>query len=534
MNLRKLLKSVKLKLAGSRRLIAATTVIGGMLIGFNIASMSAIIATAQYKCQYNYQGNDPVTGQCRGPGPGLQGAIVSALPAGAWFSAILLAWLLDGCSPKLGVQCGAGFWISGCMFATFSDKAPMLIVGRFINGISMGMCSALLPDYISDMTPPSLRGRLVCMHRWAITWGAAMMFFVCYGCSFINHEAAFRVPWGLQLIPTILLLLALHVLPENPRWLAEVDRWQEVREVLTLIHGKGDFRARIVKREINALIEAVRLGNENADVSWSELIEPNMMNRTHIGLFTQIWSQLTGMSVMMFYTTYVFTMAGLDGLAAGSFQFIVYAVMSVPGLIWQDSIGRRPAMLVGAFLMCFFMSLNAWLFAMYSRPATDEDHFSTGAISMVVVGPPATGIIALTYLFVASYALTWGPVIWTYPPELYPLRIRGKAVALSTSANWFFNFALACFAPIAFATITWKTYVLFAVFCASTFIHCFFLFPETANKSSEEIVAIFENAGLGSIKYIGTQAWKTRNDRHAVLPRANGVVDEAFAHTQEV
>ncbi|KAI0183347.1 putative high-affinity glucose transporter protein [Xylaria flabelliformis] len=513
------------KLGRNCRIITATAVIGGMFIGFNIASMSAIIATAQYKCRYNSQGNDLVTGQCRGPDPWLQGVIMAAMPGGAWLSAILSAWLLDGYGPRQEIQYITGFWISGCMFVTFSVNVPMLIVGRFINGISVGMCSAQLPDYLSGISPPSVRGRLVSMYQWAVPCGMATMFFICLGCSFIEHQAAFRLPWGLQLIPAVLLLLGLYVLPENPRWLAQMDRWQEVREVLTLIHGKGDFCAPIVKRETDALIEAARLDEVNADVPWSELIVPNMINRTHVGLFTQIWSQLTGMNVMTYYATYVFAMAGQGDLTSSGAQFIIYAAMSVPALIWPDRMGRRPAMLIGASLMCFFMSLNAGLFAIYSRSTTSGDHFDTGAISMVVKGPPARGIIASTYLFVASYASTWGPASRTYPPGLYPLRVRSKAVALSTSASWFFDFALACFTPVAFATITWKTYVLFAVFCASMFIHCFFLFPETANKSSEEVAAIFEDNGPGSIKYIGTPAWKTRNDRHATLQREINVVD---------
>ncbi|KAI0545991.1 high-affinity glucose transporter [Xylaria curta] len=515
--LRKLLKTMKSK---PRKITTATAVIGGIFIGVNIASLSAIIATTQYKCRYNSQGNDPITNQCRGPDPLLQGVITAAMPGGAWLSTILSAWLFDSYGPRQEIQYITGFWISGCMFVTFSVNVPMLIVGRFINGISVGMCSAQLPHYISGISPPSVRSRLVGIYRWAIPCGMATMFFICLGCSFIEHQAAFQLPWGLQLIPAVLLLSGLYVLPENPRWLAQMDRWQEVREVLTLIHGSGDFCAPIVKRETDALIETARLDNVNADVPWSELMVPNMINRTLIGLFTQIWSQLTGMNAMIYYTTYVFAMAGMGDLTSSGVLFILYAAMSAPALIWQGRMGRRPTMLIGAYFMCFFMSLNVALFALYARPTTSNDHFDTDAISMIVRGLPARGVVASTYLFVASYASTWGPASWTYPQELYPIRVRGKAVALSTSANWFFDFALACFTPVAFAAITWKTFVLFAVFCAAMFIHCFFLFPETANKSSEEVAAIFEDNGPGSIKYIGTPAWKTRDRRE------NNVVDD--------
>lgn len=102
-----------------------------------------------------------------------------------------------------------------------------------------------------------------------------------------------------------------------------------------------------------------------------------------------------------------------------------------------------------------------------------------------------------------------------YPPELYPLRVRGKAVALSTSANWIFNFALAYFVPPAFQNITWKVYVVFGVFCVSMFFHVLFLFPETSQKPLEEVDEIFDDKTPGSIKYIGTPAWKTSVDRHS-------------------
>lgn len=117
-----------------------------------------------------------------------------------------------------------------------------------------------------------------------------------------------------------------------------------------------------------------------------------------------------------------------------------------------------------------------------------------------------------------------------YPAELYPLRVRGKAVALSTSANWAFNFALAYFVPVAFAQITWKTYVIFAVFCFTMFWHVFFLFPETANKTLEEVADIFDDTKPGATKYIGQLAWTTRNERHAVQRLERGDVESKQLH----
>lgn len=222
------------------------------------------------------------------------------------------------------------------------------------------------------------------------------------------------------------------------------------------------------------------------------------------------------MNVMMYYITYIFTMAGLGDnvLLPSSIQFIINVVMTVPALIFVDRWGRRPTMLIGAFLMMTWLVINAALLGHFSvTPYPGE--FSNAAESMSITGAPAKAVIACTYLFVASYAPTWGPVSWIYPPELYPLRVRGKAVALSTSANWIFNFALAYFVPPAFENIKWQVYVVFAVFCFAMFWHVYFLFPETSQKLLEEVEDIFDDSTPGSIRFLGTPAWKTRVDMKA-------------------
>lgn len=414
------------------------------------------------------------------------------------------------------------FRIIGSIICCASQNIGMLIAGRVINGFSVGICSAQVPVYLTELAPPSKRGRLVGAQQWAITWGIMIMFFISYGCSYIEGKAAFRLPWGLQMIPAILLGVGLIPMPESPRWLARKDRWEEAKDVLVLVHGRGDSDSPFVAKELADIREVVDFERANADVTYTELLKPNMIHRTFIGIFIQIWSQLTGMNVMMYYITYVFTMAGLGSstLLSSSIQYIINVCLTVPALIWMDRWGRRPTLLIGAFFMCLWMCVNAGLFAVYSRPATPADGFTSESESMVIGGKASKAVIAATYLFVASYAPTWGPVSWTYPPELYPLRVRGKAVALSTSANWAFNFALAYFVPPAFAQITWKVYILFAVFLFAMFFHVFFLFPETANKPLEEVEEIFEFGKPGTMKFIGTPAWKTRNDRSIVKQEA--------------
>lgn len=214
---------------------------------------------------------------------------------------------------KSAIQIGAVIWIIGCIIVSAAQNIPMLIVGRIINGFCVGICSAQVPVYITEIAPPTKRGRLVGAQQWAITWGIMIMFYISYGCSFINGNAAFRVPWALQMIPAIILFFGMIVLPESPRWLASKDRWEECEQVLILTHGKGDPHSPWVAREFQEIREWIDIERASAQVRYIDLFSAKYINRTHIGLFTQIWSQLTGMNVMMYYITYVFAMAGLTG-----------------------------------------------------------------------------------------------------------------------------------------------------------------------------------------------------------------------------
>lgn len=336
---------------------------------------------------------------------------------------------------KSAIQIGAVIWIIGCIIVSAAQNIPMLIVGRIINGFCVGICSAQVPVYITEIAPPTKRGRLVGAQQWAITWGIMIMFYISYGCSFINGNAAFRVPWALQMIPAIILFFGMIVLPESPRWLASKDRWEECEQVLILTHGKGDPHSPWVAREFQEIREWIDIERASAQVRYIDLFSAKYINRTHIGLFTQIWSQLTGMNVMMYYITYVFAMAGLTGntllgelhhsflflssdisflqsahaddyecfflhtyIVSSSIQYVINVVMTIPGLIWIDRVGRRPILLLGSTLMATWLFANAGILAVYG---TDPGPNGVGGIkeaSVQVSGAASKAVIACSYL----------------------------------------------------------------------------------------------------------------------------------------
>lgn len=161
----------------------------------------------------------------------------------------------------------------------------------------------------------------------------------------------------------------------------------------------------------------------------------------------------------MYYIVYVMQGAGIDDpLLTSSIQYIINVVMTIPAIIYIDKLGRRPALLAGSLGMMSWMFISGSIQAAYGEPETDP----TQPITWKLVGhkTQSNAIIACSYLFVATFATTWGPISWTMPSEVFPQQVRAKAVSLATSANWIWNCALAFAVPPLLRSINWKMYMV--------------------------------------------------------------------------
>jgi MFS family permease len=268
------------------------------------------------------------------------------------------------------------FWIAGAVLQCSAQNVAHLIVGRIVSGVAVGITSSQVLVYLAELAPSQIRGRIVGIQQWAIEWGILIMYLVSYGCSVgVDGPAAFRIAWGVQAVPGFVLLASLFFFPESPRWLAQHDRWEEAHFNLAHLHAGGDLDSPVVLAEMEEVREAVRIANESKDIGYLGLFAPGVWKRTVVGVSVQVWQQLLGGNVMLYYLVYIFNMANMTGntaLTSSIIQYVIFLVTTGFVLPYIDRLGRRP-LLIGGALICGVL------------------HFTSGAV-MAVHGYPVDGI----------------------------------------------------------------------------------------------------------------------------------------------
>jgi MFS family permease len=279
------------------------------------------------------------------------------------------------------------------------------------------------------------------------------------------------------MVPGFILLVGMFFFPRSPRWLASKDRWDEALDVLANLHAGGDKNNAKVLAEYQEIEEALRFEREQATTSFKALVQPRIFKRVILGMSIQMWSQLCGMNIMMYYIVYIMRGAGIaDELLTSSIQYIINVAMTLPAIIWLDRTGRRPSLLLGSFGMMSFLFISGAIQAAYGE--SNNDPKTKDEVTWVLRNQPGASkaVVACSYLFVATFACTWGPTSWTYPSEIFPAKVRAKAVSLATASNWIWNCALAFAVPPLLKKINWKMYMIFGTFNGLALIHVSYLF----------------------------------------------------------
>ncbi|ORX39548.1 general substrate transporter [Kockovaella imperatae] len=460
--------------------------IGSFLFGYDSGIISSVISPSYGQFQKYFHN----------PQSNVTGAIVSTFAGGAFFGALLAGRTADWIGRKRTIQLGSIIAIIGCTLQTAAVNIAMLIVGRCICGAAIGVLSMIVPMYQAEISPPHARGLLSGMTQWMISWGFFIANWVGYGCGYINNTGQFRVPLAIQIIPALLLLIGMFILPYSPRWLVMQGRVDEARDTLYRLHGgRKNAHPEAIEAEFQEISQQVEWDRENLTTRYIDLVntKPNF-HRTFCGCAVQAMCQWTGVNVNNYFGPTIYTDLGYTGHTT----LIINAISGTWGLIVTfifitcivDRIGRRWPLIIGALFCAAFMGMEAGTNKPFSVIKDYHDK-STG-----IAG------VAAVFLFSWAFSFSFGPVSWIYQSEIFPMNIRALGTSVSTATNWANNVVIGQITPIGFKHLKYK---YFFVFVATNFLNiviAYMYFPETKNRSLEEIGLLF---GDENVRYLMEQ-----------------------------
>jgi SP family galactose:H+ symporter-like MFS transporter len=389
--------------------------------------------------------------------------VVSAVLIGATVGAIASARVTDRLGRRAVLLAAAGSFVIGAIGSALAPDATFLILARLLVGVAIGVASYAVPLYISELSPANSRGWLVSLNQLAITLGIVCSYGVDYAFS---GAGAWRWMLGIAVVPAVLLFLGVALLPETPRWLVRNGQLLEARRVMERLRP-----ADAVARELAEIQTTARLGSG----SWAELLSRPMRVALVVGIGLAIFQQVTGINTVIYYAPTIMQLAGIPtasgAILATAGIGIVNVVMTVVAMLLLDRVGRRPLLLGGMAVMAVALFALGLAFALPGL---------IGSLSSVAV--------AFLMLYVGAFAISLGPIFWLLISEIYPLRLRGLAAGVATTANWASNLLIALtFLSLIEGVGTSVTFWLYGCVTLVAIVFAYRLVPETKGHTLEEL-----------------------------------------------
>ena len=391
--------------------------------------------------------------------------IVSGVLAGASAGALAGGRLADLFGRRILLIATALIFAAGALVCAAAVSPGMLIAGRIIVGIGIGLSSGTVPVYISEVSPPDARGWTVSLFQLAITLGILLAYLVDYAFARIQ---GWRWMFGIALVPAAIFGIGMLFLPESPRWLARRGRNDAARAILARIRGTSNVEAEL-QEIMHGLAEAREQG------TWRDMLEPSLRPALIVGIGLAIFQQVTGINTVIYYAPMIVQSAGISSASGAILTTagigLVNVLMTIVSMWLIDRVGRRPLLLTGIAGMIVTLGVLGWAFH-FAQPG--------GLLSWLAV------ISIMVY--VASFAISLGPIFWLLISEIYPLKVRSSAEGVAATFNWLANLVV----TLTFLTLlqmvgTSRTFWLYDVFGIGAWIFSYYLAPETKNRSLEEI-----------------------------------------------
>uniref|UniRef100_A0A0B7KSN6 Major facilitator superfamily (MFS) profile domain-containing protein n=1 Tax=Bionectria ochroleuca TaxID=29856 RepID=A0A0B7KSN6_BIOOC len=462
-------------------LIIFFVALGSFTYGFNSAISGSVLGLSSFLNYFNLTTS--------GPGVSKSNQIIGANNAlfagGGIIGCMTVPWFLDRCGRRLALQITCLICVVSAVVQAASVHTGMLLVGRFINGIGVGMIDVAVPIYQSEISPAKVRGRMVGSHGFLVVVGYAMAGWVGYGCFFITEAALqWRLCLAFQIIAPLLLLAGSPWMPESPRWLCKVDRVPEAKSILEKLHPSADTHTEghsFAENELHQIRRQLEIERqENASTGWKEAFSRiSYRKRLLYGFFVQCIAQSTGVLVVNNYQILLYNGLGLHG-SIGLMLYACYnslaAFMNWVNSLILDRFGRIRIMVIG--LIGCSLSLCGFT-AMVAEFVGTNNKVGNGF-----------GVFFL-YLFVFFYGGSMDASSYVYCAEIFPTSIRAQGVGFSVAGLFIMTLIYTQTAPTAFENVGWKYYLVFIIL---PWIGAFVMqkfFPETAGLSLEDIAVLF-------------------------------------------
>jgi sugar porter (SP) family MFS transporter len=434
---------------------AAFAALGGLLFGYDtgVISGALIFIRAQFGLS-TFQ----------------QELVVSVVLVGAAAGALSGGRLADIFGRRMMLLVTALIFVAGALVCATAPSLNVLVIGRLIVGLGIGFSTSTVPIYISEVSPPQTRGWQVSLFQLAITIGILAAYLVDYVFS---GSSGWRWMLGLAFVPGAILGLGMIRMPESPRWLAEHGYSGRAREVLARIRGTENIESEWLEIQ-KTLTETEERG------SLSDLFGPSVRMALVIGIGLAIFQQVTGINTVIYYAPLIVQSAGIStasgAILATAGIGLVNVLMTIVAMWLIDHVGRRPLLLIGIAGMIISLGVLGFVFRMPTG----------GALAWLAV--------VTLMVYVASFAISLGPIFWLLISEIYPLRVRGIAEGTAAGVNWAFNFLVS----VTFLTLLELlgpslTFWVYALLAIASWLFSYYLVPETKGRTLEEIEHSFRH-----------------------------------------
>lgn len=435
-------------------IICAVAAVGGLLFGFD----TAIIAGATEFIRVQFELTEFQ-----------EGLMAGSLLVGCMIGAGVAGFVSDRLGRKRVLIAAAAFYVVSAICAGLPRNVLELMAARFMGGLAVGISSMVAPLYIAEIAPARLRGRLVTLQQMAIVTGI-LMANLTGGLLADSGEHNWRWMFASAALPSLLLFIALLFVPESPRWLAKQNLFERARAILTRVGGRGHADSELAD---------IRQVLSQEEGSLWELLRPGLRIPLLIGLTLAVLGQVSGINTVIYYAPKIFLAAGFvkttDAVWATVPIGITNFVMTVVSLLVIDQLGRKALLMIGTGGMTISMVLAATLLNAESLPA------------MAKVG--------IILLYISSFGLGVGGVVWVVISEIFPTKVRGRGCAVATVGVWGACFLVTLTFPWLLATFADRVYYLYAVLSLAMFLFVAVVVPETKGKSLEEIERMWRRQG---------------------------------------